>query len=292
MKNIKFISNPISGVRNKGAIPALIDQYLDQSKFSYVFIETTHRGHAAEIAAASLNDNTDIIVIIGGDGSINEVSRILVHTNLQLGIIPGGSGNGISRHFRIPRNFKKAILTLNTAQPLTIDTGTINGNHFLGFCGLGYDAHIAHQFDIKGKRGFWNYVKLVLHQLRKFQKMNVIVKNMDNLIGKELYLCSFMNVSQFGNNFRISKSADPSDGKLDMVMIQRPPIFPMLRLFFLGFFGDIGNSRYVKTYREAYFQLNNVSSIAHIDGDPIELHGEEIEVRTVPQSLIILVPKN
>jgi YegS/Rv2252/BmrU family lipid kinase len=292
MKNIKFICNPISGVRNKGAIPALIDQYLDHSKFHYKFIETTHRGHAAEIAKASLHDHTDIIVIIGGDGSINEVSRPLVHTHLQLGIIPGGSGNGISRHFKIPRQFKKAILALNTAQPLTIDTGTINGNHFMGFCGLGYDAHIAHQFDKKGKRGFWNYVKLVLHQLRKFQKMNVVVKNMNNLTGKELYLCSFMNVSQFGNNFRISKSADPTDGKLDMVMIQRPPLLPMLRLFFLGFFGDIQHSRYVNTYREASYLLNNVSTIAHIDGDPIQLQGDEIEIQTIPQSLTILVPKN
>ena len=93
-KRIIFIINPISGTQKKDDFPELIDHMLDHSKFDIELRFTEYRGHAAEIARQSAADGIDVVVAVGGDGTVNEVARSLVHTNTALGIIPCGSGNG------------------------------------------------------------------------------------------------------------------------------------------------------------------------------------------------------
>lgn len=288
MKRIKVIINPISGIKNKAKIPQLLQSELDATRYTYEMIYTDYHGHAREIALDSLNDETDIIVIVGGDGSINEVAEPLINSSIVLGIIPGGSGNGIARHFDIRLNFKKAIQLINTGKTKTIDTGVINGHFFVGFCGIGYDAHIAHRFNKIGNRGFWNYVKLVLSELKAFKSVTIQEQSMKTAV-EHVFVCAFMNSSQFGNNFRISKNARADDGKLDMIIAQKPNIWGVLRIFYLGFFGDIHASKYVQKISAAQFKLNNPTQIAHVDGDPIHLTGNTIEVKCNPQSLTIIV---
>ena len=93
-QHILFIINPISGTGNKDEVPQLISKHLDQERFSHEVRFTEYAGHAAEIARQSAAEGVDIVVAVGGDGTINEVARSLVHTQTALGIIPCGSGNG------------------------------------------------------------------------------------------------------------------------------------------------------------------------------------------------------
>ena len=101
-KSIIFIVNPISGTHEKDEIPRLIEEHLDKTLFSPEVIFTEYAGHAAELARQYANQGTDVVVAVGGDGTINEVARSLVHTKTALGIIPCGSGNGLARHLCIP----------------------------------------------------------------------------------------------------------------------------------------------------------------------------------------------
>ena len=101
-KRIVFVVNPISGTQGKKAILKWIDERLDRSIYDYSIVKTEYAGHATQIAAAAVQDKVDIVVAIGGDGTINEIARSLVHTETALGIIPCGSGNGLARHLRIP----------------------------------------------------------------------------------------------------------------------------------------------------------------------------------------------
>ena len=97
-KHVLFIINPISGTRRKRSIPSLIQKHLDHTRFTHEVCFTEHAGHATEIAAQAAADGVDIVVAVGGDGTINEVARSLVHTKTALAIIPCGSGNGLARH--------------------------------------------------------------------------------------------------------------------------------------------------------------------------------------------------
>lgn len=115
-KKAVFIINLISGTSDKAAIPGLIDQYLDKTQFEYEIAVTQYAGHASEIAAKAKDDGVDVVVAIGGDGTVNEVARAIVHSSTALGIIPCGSGNGLARHLLLPLNVRKAIEVINRCE--------------------------------------------------------------------------------------------------------------------------------------------------------------------------------
>jgi diacylglycerol kinase family enzyme len=157
-KKIVFILNPISGTSSKKEIPDLIDQTLDKEQFDYELRLTEYAGHAAEIAKVCANEGKDIVVAIGGDGTVNEVARSLVHTDTALGIIPCGSGNGLARHLCLPMDVKKSLQIINDCKIEAFDYGVINDLPFFCTCGMGFDAFISLKFAEAGKRGPITYI--------------------------------------------------------------------------------------------------------------------------------------
>ena len=152
-KKAIFIINLISGTSDKAAIPGLIDQLLDKEKFEYEIAITEYAGHASEIAAKAKDDGVDMVVAVGGDGTVNEVARAIVHSNTALGVIPCGSGNGLARHLQLPINVKKSIEIINAFEVRDLDYGIINGYPFFCTCGMGFDAFVSMKFAESGKRG-------------------------------------------------------------------------------------------------------------------------------------------
>lgn len=108
-KKIVFVVNPISGTQGKRAILKWIDERINRTLYDYTIVKTQYAGHAEKIAATAAKEKVDIVVAIGGDGTINEIGRALIHTDTALGIIPCGSGNGLARHLQIPLEPKAAI---------------------------------------------------------------------------------------------------------------------------------------------------------------------------------------
>ena len=156
--------NPISGTSDKKDIPYLIEELLDKEQFDYSIRETEYAGHAYEIAKESKEQGIDIVVAVGGDGTVNEIGRALVHSNTALGIIPTGSGNGLARHLLIPMKIKGAIQVLNDCEITDLDYGIINEHPFFCTCGVGFDAFISEKFAEAGKRGPINLKPMRLRQ--------------------------------------------------------------------------------------------------------------------------------
>lgn len=125
-KKIAFIINPISGTQGKEHILKWLDEKLDKNRYMPEVIYTEWAGHAVEIASRKAKEEVFAVVAIGGDGTINEIARSLVHTKTALGIIPCGSGNGLARHLQIPMEAKKAIDIINEGLIDIIDYGKIN----------------------------------------------------------------------------------------------------------------------------------------------------------------------
>ena len=168
-KQIIFIVNPISGTRNKEYIQQLIKKDLNKDLYEYSIRKTEYAGHATEIAEQAAKDGVDIVVAVGGDGTINETARALTHTQTALGIIPCGSGNGLARHLHIPMNVKGAIRVLNSGEERTIDYGMIDGHPFFCTCGVGFDAFVSLKFAGSGKRGLASYLENTLHESLTYQ---------------------------------------------------------------------------------------------------------------------------
>jgi diacylglycerol kinase family enzyme len=160
-RKILFVINPISGGKAKYNFPEKIDKYLDKSKFEYECVFTEYHGHGSVLAAEAIKNGADILVAVGGDGTINEVAGEVDGTDKLMGIIPLGSGNGLARSLGIPVGDVKAIKRINNLHISKIDSGSLNGKKFFNMAGVGFDAQISSRFADSIKRGLSNYVKIV-----------------------------------------------------------------------------------------------------------------------------------
>ena len=151
MRTILFIINPKSGTDKKLYVRQIIGKKIDVSKFSYQVRYTEYAGHAEVLAREAVEKGTDIVVAVGGDGTVNEVARALIHTQTALGIIPCGSGNGLARHLQLPMDPEGAIQMINEACIKSLDYGTMNNLPFFCTCGMGFDAFVSMKFANSGK---------------------------------------------------------------------------------------------------------------------------------------------
>ena len=131
-KRIAFVINPISGTQGKAAVVRQVGELIDKEIFDVEVVYTEYSGHATKIAAERADKGYFAVVAVGGDGTINEIARSLVHTQTALGIIPCGSGNGLARHLQIPMEVRGALQVINGAKTTEIDYGKMNEVPF--FC--------------------------------------------------------------------------------------------------------------------------------------------------------------
>jgi YegS/Rv2252/BmrU family lipid kinase len=289
MTNISFIINPISGYGKKKTIEKHIESYLEP-RFNVEILYTQAAKHAIELSSkASLR--SDIVVAVGGDGSIHEVAQALVGTDTKMGIIPMGSGNGLARHLNIPLDVKKAIDLINTDYSEAVDVMAIGDIYSINVSGIGYDAHIANEFASYGKRGFSSYIKLTLKEYFKY-KASTYQLNIDgNDIEQKAFLISFANSSQFGNNAYIAPQADIQDGIFELVVL-RP--FSKINAANIGlklFTKKIDQSKFIDIYEAKQVKVSSSDSFPlHIDGENMGLK-KELNIKIKPSCLNIILPK-
>src|SRR5574344_41087 len=162
-KKIIFIVNLNSGTQGKKNNIKIIRERIAKKTMNYVIVETKHAGHAVDLAKEAADNGADVVVAIGGDGTVNEIARSLIHTNTTLGIIPCGSGNGLARHLGIPMEIKGAVDIINNGETVCIDYGKINSRLFFCTCGVGFDAFVSLKFADSKKRGLLTYLENTLH---------------------------------------------------------------------------------------------------------------------------------
>jgi len=288
--NILFIINPISGGKDKLKIPALIDAHLDRSKFNANYSFTEYVGHASEIAEEAASKNFDIIVAVGGDGTINEIASKVMQHHKILGVLPFGSGNGLSRFLKIPMNTAKAIRVINDLNVSLIDTATFNQKSFFNMAGMGFDAHISSVFAGNKSRGLSGYVKLGLKEMLNYKAQEYRIE----IDGKEYlrtaFVVSIANSSQYGNNAHIAPKASITDGLLDVCIVKAFPLYQITLLAYHMLRGSTDQSSLVEIIRGKEIRISRVADDAiHIDGEPYFM-GKEIEVSIVPLSLNIITP--
>ncbi len=289
IRHITFIVNPISGTHGKEEIPKLIDELLDHTRFEHEVCMTEYRGHATELARACAERGDDIVVAVGGDGTVNEVARSLVHTNTALGIIPCGSGNGLARHLCIPMDLKKSINIINQCQIEAFDYGVINDLPFFCTCGMGFDAFISLKFAEAGKRGPITYVENVLKEGLKYKPETYEIVDDNGSTRYKAFLIACANASQYGNNAYIAPGATMKDGEMDVIIMEPFDVLDAPQIAADLFMKTLGNNSKIKTFRTRHLTIHrNEPGAIHYDGDPI-MTGTDIDVRIEHLAINIVV---
>lgn len=289
-KRIIFIVNPISGTQSKKLILSLVEEKVDREKYEFEVVRTEYAGHAIEIAAKAASDHADVVVAIGGDGTINEIARSLIHTQTALGIIPCGSGNGLARHLQIPLDPKGAIEVINKGCLSCIDYGKINNYPFFCTCGVGFDAFVSLKFAKAGKRGLLTYLENTLHESLSYKPETYELEDEDGTKKYKAFLIACANASQYGNNAYIAPQASLKDGLMDVTILEPFTVLDVPALSFQLFNKTIDQNSRIKTFKTKKIRISrNKPGVIHYDGDPV-MTGENIEVEIFAKGLNVVVP--
>ena len=275
---VAFIVNPISGTHSKAALPEMIEQVLDGERFDYQIVKTEYAGHAAELAKALAADGTDIVAAVGGDGTVNEVARALVHSQTALAIVPCGSGNGLARHLCLPMDMKRSVAIINEAHIETFDYGIINDLPFFCTCGMGFDAFISLKFAEAGKRGPITYVENVLKEGLKYKPETYEVSDDTGTHHHKAFLIACANASQYGNNAYIAPGATMKDGQMDVIIMEPFDALEAPQIAADLFMKTLTNNSKIKTFRTNRLHIHRTAPGAiHYDGDPV-MTGTDVDV--------------
>ncbi|HMG09901.1 MAG TPA: diacylglycerol kinase family protein [Mucilaginibacter sp.] len=283
-----FIINPISGGKKKDGVPELIDQNLDKGVFDSTIVFSDGISHARIIASEAVN-KYDVVIAVGGDGTVNEIASAIVGSNTALGVVPYGSGNGLARFLGIPMNPQHAIKTLSTGRVESIDSATVNGQPFFNMAGMGFDAHISEVFSHGKKRGFVSYIKSSMQEIATYNEQEYHIEVDGKVYNRKAFMLSIANSSQYGNNAHISPRASVQDGLLDVCVIRKFPLwrFPEMGIRMLTKAAE--GTSYVEIIRGKQIKVTRqMDGPIHLDGEP-QIMGTAIHINIVPNSLKVIV---
>lgn len=290
-RKIAFIINPISGTGRKEQLPDLIQRELNYELFEPEIVFTERRGHGTKLAADFVAKGYDVVVAVGGDGTVNEIARSLIHTDTTLGIVPIGSGNGLARHLGIPMNTSKAIENLNHSEQIFIDYGLVNEKPFFCTCGTGFDAYVSLEFAKGKRRGIISYIEKMITGYFNYKPQNchLVGKGID--LKSKAFVITFANAAQWGNNAYIAPQASVQDGKLDISIMSNFPIIAIPSIALQLFTKTIDKDFFVSTLRTKEVTLTrDEPGPFHYDGEPYE-EGLHIHIKIVHEGLRVMVKK-
>jgi len=286
-KKILFVINPISGSGKQKNIGGVIERYLDKFKFSFELVFTTHPKHAEEIILQQ-QAHFDIIIAVGGDGSVNQIGTSLINSPVVFGIIPAGSGNGLARHLNIPLNFKGAIELINAhQQPIKIDVAKMNGHYFLSTAGTGFDAHVAWKFSTATTRGFLTYAKITLQELFKYKIKKYKLEINDQIIEMNALAVTIANSNQYGNNAYVSPQSKLDDGFLRLIVIKAFPVYYVPLIIFHLFNKSLLKSKFVVQHTLKRIVITSPTEHVQLDGESLTME-QKLNIEIIPHCLNII----
>ncbi|MBC7936113.1 MAG: YegS/Rv2252/BmrU family lipid kinase [Rhizobacter sp.] len=295
-RKLIFFYNPISGTKSKTALLELLQSKTTAQGLDFELIETNAAGDYHFLNDKIKEGVTDIIVC-GGDGTVNQVATALLNSEVNIGIIPMGSGNGLALAAGIPTNAGKALDIIFKGKASPIDGFYINQYFSCMLCGLGFDAQVAHDFAKQSKRGLSTYIKETFSNFFSAKAYPFILEIDNNRIKAEAFFISIANSNQFGNNVTIAPQASICDGLIDIVVVKKMSkarlIFSLFKQIKMGQITTAGK----KYHKEdiLYYQSKNISiqnpseAPLHIDGDPA-ITAKHFDIKIMEKAFKLLQP--
>jgi diacylglycerol kinase (ATP) len=282
-----FLVNPRSGSDRRRDVAPII---ANTCPWEHEIVPCGSKEELDDVIASAAARGVQAIFAVGGDGTVHEVAKRLIGTELALGVLPTGSGNGFARHLGLPMNLRETLPACRALRVETIDTATVNGLPFINMMGVGFDAWIAHAFANAGTRGLATYVRVGLRGLARY-KPEEYELTIDWIASRHrAMVIAIANASQYGNNARIAPMASVQDGILDVTLIENASRLRIPLLAKKLFSGTLHHARGVSMMRGRSITIRRqTADAAHLDGEPVTLP-ELLTIEIVPRSLRVIVP--
>ena len=283
-------------------IETLLKENLNHDLFDYQVRYTEYIHHGTDIAREAADKGYQSVVAVGGDGSVNDVVNGIKDTDVRLGIIPCGSGNGLARSLKIPLQPWLAIRVLNQQYEQTIDSIVINDQYVCAnAAGCGYDAYIARLMQAAKTRGLAAYTNLILREYDRYKcsDYHLVINGRDYY--RNAWFIAVANSQQFGYNLAVAPKAKLDDGLIDISIIDKVPIDHVPITAPLAFTNHLDLSQHVEMFRTPEVLIEgNADRWVNIDGEGINVgttvhfvnHPKSVKIyaRDLNQLLIVRTP--
>lgn len=298
MRSILYIINPISGTRAKKDLQAFIETATTKAGIPFMILPSVADGNYDFLHPIIKEKNITDVVVAGGDGTVSQVVNGLMSLDLNIGIIPCGSGNGLAYTAGIPKDLARALQIVFAGNAAPTDGFYLNDQFACMLCGLGFDAKVAHDFAQQPKRGLSTYVKQVVRNFFGAKTYPFELTVGGKTFSTDAYFISIANSNQFGNHFTIAPAASLSDGLLDIVIVTKQSKLSMIVQTLKQVRGKnklVPETVIDDTKAVIYFQTNQLQiqnkeeAYLHIDGDPAET-SKEIKVQVLANCFKLLRP--
>jgi diacylglycerol kinase (ATP) len=288
---ILAIVNPVSGAGMDPSAAtrrvAMIREELKRRHLAGSIQLTERSGHAWQMAARAADDREDLVIVWGGDGTVNEVGRGLLGSSTALGLIPAGSGNGLAGALGIPRDPRAAIAVALGDRSRAVDAGVVNGRPFFNVAGIGFDAHIARLFNqrARGRRGRLPYVLLGFREGFSYLGQTYELTLDGERRSTRALLIAFANGREYGMGMQIAPGAKLDDGLLEACVIEDRPFLMRVRDARHLALGSIGRAPgiTISSVRAGTIEAPGPLEF-HVDGEP-EVADRRLEITVRPAVL-------
>ncbi len=286
---ILFVVNPVSGKTGKKNIEKIITEYAAQYHFSWETCHTEKQDSGNKIQKKIGEFNPDLVIVVGGDGTINLVGGLLLNSAIEIGILPAGSANGLAYNLDIPGNFGEALQQTLKAKAQPFDIIRINQHHICLHLGdVGINAQTVKRFEKEGSKGFFGYGKHMIQELRtKKQAFSFYLSTEGHKKKYTAEMLVLANAKAYGTGAMINRDGKTDDGKFEIIIIKPYPWWSLFRLMRLLFIGKRTHVDFVKvlSVSKADIQFSKPQDL-QADGEMIEAISA-IRAEIVPAALKI-----
>jgi len=289
LKRRSFIINPASG-RGKGfKIARVLQDLLQQRNLTDTLYFTDKPKHATQMAR-DLAKRNDQIIVVGGDGTFQEVINGIVSTPVQLGLIPVGTGNDFIRAAPVPATPQAAFQTVLNGHTMKIDLGRVNDRYFHNALGVGFDAHVVSFADkIKYLRGSAVYLKAIFQTLSVYKPVSLTCTDESGSRTNDWFLIVVGNGKALGGGFKLTPDAELNDGWLDICLIENMPRPQILKNLVKVYWGGHKSDPRVELKRSRKIEFHSEQGFAvHADGELISMTQNHLEIELIPDAIELI----
>ena len=291
MVKTAVILNPTAGQGR--ATRERVERAFSDLGLSFKVLPTSKSGDGTLLARNAVDDGCELVVAVGGDGTVNEVVNGIAGTGARLGIIPGGSVNVLAREFGIPFDTDRAAEVIASGTVKEIDLAKANDRWFTLMAGFGFDASVVASVlqPVKDIIGSSAYVIKGLEMLPRYDATEITLEMPDQTYSTKAFLVIVANVPTYSYDLKIAPYAFPDDGLLDVCVFERPFTD---RIGFMQQISEVFMKRHIEHRSVSYFQTPSVivrsspKIMSQIDGDPFS--HTPVSVDVVHRALPLIVP--
>ena len=285
-----FVINPTSGRGQRQDKDGIIAQFSEEEGFEYKIYRTTGVDDASQINNRLDEFQPEMVIAVGGDGTINMVATRLIGRDIRLGIIPAGSANGLAYNLEVPENFEQALKINLRSNAKPLDVILINGEyHCLHFADIGLNARIVKRFEKEGSKGLLGYGKQLFKELFEGKTSFSVYIELPGRLKRRMKaeMLVIANAKSFGTGAIINPTGQLNDGKFEIIVIRPYPWWFVFTFLYASFSGQVHKMKYVKVFssEKAKISLHKTQEF-QIDGEVIS-DTKEISVEILHNAIIL-----